>query len=112
MTGGRRSAVRAALSLLARRRETQQEASTVPPFRLDVLRPPTFDELQRVLLSARDRGAPYHVVHIDAHGVRSPGRAERAPRGYVVLEDTSSPRNRGLVDGATLGGLVAAADVP
>jgi hypothetical protein len=37
-------------------------------FDLDVLRPPTFEQLGRVLRRARDDGRPYHVVHFDGHG--------------------------------------------
>ncbi len=37
-------------------------------FQLDVLRPPTFTQLARVLEAARRRGRPYHVVHFDGHG--------------------------------------------
>ena len=37
-------------------------------FRLDVLRPPTFAELARVLEAARNAGEPYQVVHFDGHG--------------------------------------------
>ena len=37
-------------------------------YQLDVLRPPTFEELGRRLRDAKDRGEPYHVVHFDGHG--------------------------------------------
>jgi tetratricopeptide (TPR) repeat protein len=37
-------------------------------FQLDVLRPPTFAQLARVLQAAKQAGAPYHVVHFDGHG--------------------------------------------
>ena len=37
-------------------------------YQLDVLRPPTFEELGRKLQDAKDRGEPYHVVHFDGHG--------------------------------------------
>ena len=45
-----------------------QEASS-QALHLDVLRPPAFTELTRVLQAARDRGAPYRVLHFDGHGV-------------------------------------------
>jgi hypothetical protein len=35
---------------------------------LDVLRPPTGDQLARVLRAARAEGRPYHVLHFDGHG--------------------------------------------
>ena len=48
-------------------------------FELDVLRPPTFEQLGQVLREANREGKPYHVVHFDGHGVywrsRSPGRS-------------------------------------
>jgi hypothetical protein len=37
-------------------------------FHLEVLRPPTFAQLARVLRQAASRGEPYHVVHFDGHG--------------------------------------------
>ncbi|GEM_PF-2939067 len=38
-------------------------------FQLDVLRPPTFDQLAKVLREAKAEGTPYHVVHFDGHGM-------------------------------------------
>jgi tetratricopeptide (TPR) repeat protein len=35
---------------------------------LDVLRPPTFARLARVLHAAAEGGRPYHLVHFDGHG--------------------------------------------
>jgi hypothetical protein len=35
---------------------------------MDVLRPPTFEQLARVLRAAKNQGKPYHVVHFDGHG--------------------------------------------
>jgi hypothetical protein len=43
-------------------------ADQLPELDLDVLRPATFPRLRKVLLEARDRGRPYHVVHFDGHG--------------------------------------------
>ena len=37
-------------------------------FRLDVLRPATFDALAKRLRAAKNAGEPYHVVHFDGHG--------------------------------------------
>ena len=37
-------------------------------FTIDVLRPPTFDELSRVLRDAFVDGKPYDLVHFDGHG--------------------------------------------
>ncbi len=45
------------------------DASIREAFQLDVLRPPTFEQLSSVLRKARADGQPYHVVHFDGHGV-------------------------------------------
>ena len=37
-------------------------------FDLDVLRPPTYEQLAETLRLAHERGRPYHVVHFDGHG--------------------------------------------
>jgi len=37
-------------------------------FELDVLRPPTFEQLSKVLRDAKAKGQPYHIVHFDGHG--------------------------------------------
>ncbi len=55
---------RSVASQLVRLSSTAREA-----FQLDVLRPPTFDQLVQVLKAARAAGEPYHVVHFDGHGV-------------------------------------------
>jgi hypothetical protein len=43
-------------------------ASAAEAFQLDVLRPPTFEQLSKTLRSAKAGGKPYHVVHFDGHG--------------------------------------------
>ncbi|HEV2854342.1 MAG TPA: CHAT domain-containing protein [Thermoanaerobaculia bacterium] len=78
---------------------------------LDVLRPPTFEQLGRVLRQAKEEGRPYHVVHFDGHGTygeiaRRPGR-----HGYVLFE-SAFRGDADLVDGSVLGGLLAEAQVP
>ena len=45
------------------------DETTSEIFQLDVLRPPTFEQLANVLRSAQNRGEPYHLVHFDGHGV-------------------------------------------
>jgi CHAT domain-containing protein len=82
------------------------------PYRLEVLRPPTMAQLERVLGSASDRGEPYHVVHFDGHGVYEAARPGGGARGYLVFEDPRAHGNRERVDGARLGGLLAGAGVP
>jgi tetratricopeptide (TPR) repeat protein len=37
-------------------------------FDLDVLRPPTFEQLGKALRRAREEGKPYQIVHFDGHG--------------------------------------------
>ncbi len=44
------------------------DESSRQAFELDVLRPPTFDELARRLRRASAAGKPYHVLHFDGHG--------------------------------------------
>ncbi len=44
------------------------DETTRTAYDLDVLRPPTFERLARVLREAKERGRPYHVVHFDGHG--------------------------------------------
>ena len=38
-------------------------------FQLDVLRPPTFEQLGRVLREAKAEDRAYHVIHFDGHGL-------------------------------------------
>ena len=38
-------------------------------FDIDVLRPPTYEQLAKTLRLAKERGQPYHIVHFDGHGV-------------------------------------------
>jgi hypothetical protein len=38
-------------------------------FQLDVLRPPTYEQLAKELKVAKERGEPYHIVHFDGHGM-------------------------------------------
>jgi tetratricopeptide (TPR) repeat protein len=99
---------------------------------LDVLRPPTFAELGRVLRAAKDRGKPYHVVHFDGHGAYLDAAEEeigdvlsglsahvlggqrKGAHGYLVFESPEeAAKDRGqLVDGPSLGKLLVATGVP
>jgi tetratricopeptide (TPR) repeat protein len=101
-------------------------------FQLDVLRPPTYAQLSRVLRAARTAGAPYHVVHFDGHGAWLDDDAVAAGRaggfdqqrfsmlsparpgshGYLVFEDPSVKENQQLVDGPALGQLLVDGGVP
>jgi tetratricopeptide (TPR) repeat protein len=109
--------------------------------RLDVLRPPTFDKLARVLRAATDAGDPYRVVHFDGHGTyldsaqlnggsnagagngsgnggRSQLRASMlsplrpGSHGYLLFEDPAAADNMQFVDGPRLGALLAETGVP
>ena len=109
---------------------------------LDVLRPPTFARLARVLHAAYDAGRPYHVVHFDGHGtyldladlgiepeetsgdgqgvslspdmygVSAVGPVRPGRHGYLLFEDPDSEENQQLVDGPTLGRLLTGTGVP
>ena len=45
------------------------DASAREAFQLEVLRPPTFDQLSQVLRAVKAVGKPYHIVHFDGHGL-------------------------------------------
>lgn len=98
-------------------------------FQLDVLRPPTFAELARVLRAAQAAGSPYHVVHFDGHGAyltgdqvaaafggeavsTGPGALRPGAHGYLFFEDPDVGGNQRLVDGPALGAVLADAGVP
>jgi tetratricopeptide (TPR) repeat protein len=94
-------------------------------FDLDVLRPPTFATLGKVLRAAADRGQPYDVVHSDGHGtwadLAQVGVANRRsnplhPRpgahGYLLFEEPGALGNVRYVDGPELGDLLVQAGVP
>ncbi|MGA2827533.1 MAG: CHAT domain-containing protein [Streptosporangiaceae bacterium] len=104
--------------------------------RLEVLRPPTFAQLTHTLRTAKDRGKPYQVMHFDGHGIWgdagdghwlqtvipsaksgreylwlvSPGRP--GAHGYLLFENSQLAGNVQLVDGPTLGNLLADTGVP
>ncbi len=100
-------------------------------FQLDVLRPPTYEQLAATLRQAKQAGRPYHVVHFDGHGMyaeladdKSAAEGLRSlipfmlsgPRegshGYLLFEDPTVKDNLKLVDGDTLGKLLRETDVP
>ena len=83
------------------------------PVTVDVLRPPTFAQLQKVL---HDRPGYYHIVHFDGHGgygavTSTPsGNLYAAPEGQLVFEtDDSSPDS---VDTRRLAQLLAEYNIP
>ena len=99
--------------------------------RLDVLRPPTFEQLSKTLRAAKAHGEPYHVVHFDGHGMyleteqagllsqllkRLSKLLLSGPRagthGYLAFENPKHPENMELVDGPALGKLLVETNVP
>lgn len=105
--------------------------------RIDVLRPPTFERLARVLSDAVEAGRPYHVLHFDGHGVFTdspqdfageldPGFAQEGDRvtrrawtkrrggarGYLIFEDLEGGESRRLVDGVLIANLMARTRTP
>ena len=102
-------------------------------FELDVLRPPTFEQLSKVLRNAKAKGEPYHIVHFDGHGGYldtsndKPSEFLRrlvplmlsGPRegshGFLFFEHPkpdNTDENYQLVDGLVLGKLLVETDVP
>jgi tetratricopeptide (TPR) repeat protein len=95
---------------------------------LDVLRPPTYEQLATTLRLAKERERPFHVVHFDGHGVfadpaflASAGTVVSdfnldggsvAAHGFLVFEDPASKTRSKFVDGFKLGTLLRASDVP
>lgn len=92
-------------------------------FRLDVLRPPTFDRRGQVLRDAKARGEPYHVVHFDGHGaygtlaqfkqaefVSTKFKADM-PQGFLLFESDKPDDQRRFIDGGALGKLLVQNDV-
>ena len=66
------------------------------PFYLEVLRPPTFEQLAKRLRAAKAQGEPFHVVHFDGHGLS----------GEVFFENPKLTGNRQAVKAAELGKLL------
>ena len=92
-------------------------------FQLEVLRPPTFAQLAKVLSDAKSAGKPYHVVHFDGHGVYgSPDTLPvdmskltyrvAGPQGFLLFESDTSNDRRELVHGTRLGELLVQTNVP
>jgi tetratricopeptide (TPR) repeat protein len=80
--------------------------------RLDVLRPPTFEQLSHMLRNAKARGEPYLVVHFDGHGTYGEGDPRPGAHGYLLFENSALAENLELVDGPRLGSLLAETEVP
>lgn len=93
-------------------------------FKLDVLRPATFESLSAVLREAKAKGEAYHVVHFDGHGtfddviqsnvntnllLSTPARD--GAHGYLIFENPDVSNNVQLVDGPAMGNLLVETDV-
>lgn len=78
-------------------------------FQLDVLRPPTFDHLCRVLRSAKKDGTPYHIVHFDGHGIFANfySNDSAAGRGYLAFENVGLRNNTQFINGTVVGKILA-----
>ncbi|MEW6366102.1 MAG: CHAT domain-containing protein [Acidobacteriota bacterium] len=98
---------------------------------LDVLRPPTFEQLGKTLRAAKRSGQPYHVVHFDGHGIYANipepdqlaaflkslgvltlGKPRPGEHGYVLFENPQARENTELIDGDRLGKLIVETGVP
>jgi tetratricopeptide (TPR) repeat protein len=87
-------------------------------FQLDVLRPPTFAQLGKVLRAAKTARQSYHVVHFDGHGTYEDlnahfsGQPPKNPRGYLAFENPQFRGKSELVHGALIGKMLAETGVP
>ncbi|HLK59259.1 MAG TPA: tetratricopeptide repeat protein, partial [Chthonomonadaceae bacterium] len=82
--------------------------------RLDILRPPTFEQLSKVLTA---NPGLYHVLHFDGHGTFPSAHlvgdrfyAQPGAQGHLIFEGEDGSANP--VTGAELGSLLAKARVP
>ncbi|MFP3940768.1 MAG: CHAT domain-containing protein [Thermoanaerobaculia bacterium] len=110
-------------------------AKTRAVYRLDVLRPPTYERLAAALRQAKAAGTPYHVVHFDGHGLYAElvdpeaagavasewlrrlgalalGGARKGPHGYLLFENPDAEENLRPVGGEALGTLLRETGVP
>jgi tetratricopeptide (TPR) repeat protein len=69
---------------------------------VDVLRPPTYGQLNAALREASLAAQPYHVVHFDGHGLP----------GGLVFENPTRPENSEVITGQAIGRLLADTNVP
>jgi hypothetical protein len=90
---------------------------------VDILRPPTYGQLNTVLLEAEAMDQPYHVLQFDGYGIFTDPAEEgsvethslqalRGSRGYLISDNSTWERTRQLLDGRTLGDLMIEARVP
>ena len=72
------------------------------PFDLEVLRPPTFEQLAKRLREAKAQGKPFHAVHFDGHGLS----------GEIFFENPKLKGNAESVKAEKLGKLLHETRVP
>ena len=83
-------------------RRLLKSAEAREQFTLEVLRPPTFEQLAKRLRSLKANGEPFHVVHFDGHG----------STGAVYFENPALDRNAEEVPAAAVGKLLRECGVP
>jgi tetratricopeptide (TPR) repeat protein len=71
-------------------------------FELNVLRPPTYSQLDIVLRQAARSNRPYRIVHFDGHGLQ----------GGLIFESSTNPENTEMIAGARIGRLLADVGAP
>jgi tetratricopeptide (TPR) repeat protein len=76
--------------------------ATREPFHLEVLRPPTFQQLSKRLLEAKAQGEPFHAVHFDGHGLA----------GEIFFENPKLEQNAQPIKAEELGKLLHDTNVP
>ncbi len=99
-------------------------------FEITALRPPTFKQLQKELLDAKEAGRPYHMVHFDGHGIYADlsktslaewvtqlssivlGGKNSGKHGYLMFEHPTSDQKMRPVSGDELGKLLHDTGVP
>jgi tetratricopeptide (TPR) repeat protein len=93
-------------------------------FDITALRPPTFEQLQKELTSAKAAGRPFHIVHFDGHGTYEDlskttladwlkainlltlGGKLNGKHGYLLFEHPESDEKMRPVSGSELGQLL------
>ena len=116
--GGQDVAFRSVASRLIKGLDDERRAV----YDLDLLRPPTFEQLGKTLREAKTEGRPYHVVHFDGHGMYGePGDlpvlssdqfSDVGPHGFLSFENPELEDNLELIGGPALGRLLHENDVP
>ena len=99
-------------------------------FEITALRPPTFEQLQKVLAEAKATGRPFHIVHFDGHGIYEDlsktaladwlkainaltlGGKPNGRHGYLLFEHPGSDEKMRPVSGTELGQLLHDSGVP